>query len=317
MWSVLLCACAGPPAPVPVPEPVPDPVPEPEPVPEPRVTEVRAERVLFPDGLPQPLPCERSQQDYVRCLVALRFEGHPGEAEQALALYDELGDVAGLEREQDFEGGFRGTIHLVPALPVGAYRQHLAWVLSAQREIAAFVDGLQAPQPVRFRHRALAWRFTRSVGRATPSAYALDWEVGYNVSGSLLRSEERVRDTLFHELFHLNDQEHGLWSRRVLGEMVDALAARCAGQTDCLARYSPTSLRVKGGTFYAFQPDNGDMAHEYAAELAQRYFEEQRLAAAGQARAGGWFACGEPENARAMRALADEFFGGADLTSCP
>jgi hypothetical protein len=314
MWFVL-CACAVPPVPAPVPEPAPVPAPVPAPEPEPHVTAGQTERVLFPDGLPADLSCDRQADDYVRCLVVLRYQGHPEQA-SALALYDELGDLAGLEREQDFDGGFRGIIHLVPALPVGPYRQHLDWVLSAQRQIGTFIAEIeqQATEPVHYRHRALAWRFTRSVGRATPSAYALDWEVGYNVSGSLLRSEESVRDTIFHELFHLNDQAHGQWSRRVLGALVDGIDARCEHQTPCLTRYSPTPLKVKGGTFYAFQHDNGDMANEYAAELAQRYFQEQREAAAGKVHAGGWFACRAPENAQAMRELAEEFFGGVDLT---
>jgi hypothetical protein len=318
MLPVLLAACATPPTPAPEPVVEPTPEPAPAPPPEPHITEAQAERVLFPEGLPPGQPCE-GQGDSVRCLVALRFEGRP-EQSQALALYDELGDIAGLEKEQDFDGGFRGIIHLVPELPTGAHAHHLAWVLSAQRQIGTFIAGIEqkATQPVRYRHRALAWRFTRSVGRATPSAYALDWEIGYNVSGSLLRSEARVRDTIFHELFHLNDQAHGQWSRRVLGALVDGIDSRCHHETSCLARYSPTPLKVKGGTFYAFQHDNGDMANEYAAELAQRYFQEQQEAAAGKVHSGGWFACGAPENAQAMKALAEEFFGGVDLTGgCP
>jgi hypothetical protein len=279
----------------------------------------RIGQLLFPDGVPE--ACGDG-----RCLVERRYAGHPDEQRTALALYDEFGDVAGLEVDHAFDGGFRGTIHLVPELPVGPYRTHLGWVLAAQRDIGAFVAALvpRATHPLRYRHEALAWRFTRSVGRATPSAYAADWEVGYNVSGSLLKSAEGVRATLFHELFHLNDQDHADWSRRVLGPLVDAIDARCpqgdvVKRTACLAPYAPTPLRVKGGSYYAFQHDNGDLAHEYAAELATRYFDEQRAAAAGKGSPyGTWFACGPPEDGQAIRALADEFFGGADATPpCP
>lgn len=325
MWSSLpsILACASTPAaelPVPVEAPPAPAAPLPAPAPEPpRVRQVRAEQVLFPDGLPEQVPCEPGE-DTVRCLVALRFDGHPAEATEALALYDTFGDVVGVEEEQDFDGGFRGTIHLVPTLPVGVHRQHLTWVLAAQRDIAALVAGIEAVavHPVRYRHRAIGWRFTRSVGRATPSAYATDWEVGYNVSGSLLHSGAAVRSTIFHELFHLNDQEHGQWSRRILGPLVDSLDERCHHETPCLARYAPTSLRVKGGTFYAFQHDNGDIANEYAAELAERYFQEQRAAQQGEVHPEGWFSCKAPENRQAMTALAEEFFGGVDRTGeCP
>ncbi len=283
----------------------------------PSVSTTRALEVLFRGSVPSGSACKPGDDGaFVRCLVGERFVGHAEEATLALALFDELGDVVGTEREQDMEGGFRGTIHLVPELPVGTHKRHLAWVLSAQRSIAAFEDGLRksSDKPVRYRHRALAWRFLRSVGRTTPSAYAASWEVGYNVSGSLHSGEQAVRETIFHEVFHLNDEEHGDWSARALAPIVSSIVKRCGTKTPCLKPFAPGKTMVRGGTYYAFQPDNGEMAHEYAAELATRYFLEQSARMSGERYPDGWFKCGAKENAEAYRALADEFFGGVDRT---
>jgi hypothetical protein len=70
---------------------------------------------------------------------------------------------------------------------------------------------------------------------------------------------------------------------------------------------------VRGGTFYAFQPNNGDTVHEYGAELAVRYFKEQsEMLAAGKLTRRA-FKCGPVENGRAWQALVGEFFAGRDL----
>jgi len=210
------------------------------------------------------------------------------------------------------DGGFRGAIHLVPEVPLGPHRRHLAWVAAASRDYDDFFARLVAPAPVRYRVRPLAFRFFRSVGRTTPSAYAEGWEVSYNVSGSLHRSASAVRETLFHEIFHLNDGAHGDWSRRRLGPIFDAIVARCGIRTACLRPYAPGDTMVRGGTYYAFQPDNGDSVHEYAAELALRWYREQRAWQRGEALGGPPFKCGPEENRRAWEALVEEFFGGAD-----
>jgi hypothetical protein len=70
---------------------------------------------------------------------------------------------------------------------------------------------------------------------------------------------------------------------------------------------------VRGGTYYAFQPDNGDGVHEYAAELALRYYREQRALVRGEAPVLPPFKCGPEESARAWSLIVDEFFGGVDL----
>lgn len=50
---------------------------------------------------------------------------------------------------------------------------------------------------------------------------------------------------------------------------------------------------------------------EYAAELALRYYREQRAAFRALPKVKA-FKCGPPENARAWAMMRDEFFGGVD-----
>ena len=83
----------------------------------------------------------------------------------------------------------------------------------------------------------------------------------------------------------------------------------------CLAPFAPNDTKVRAtGTYYAFQPNNGDAVHEYAAELAVRYFKEQTEMAAHAASSRAPRSSADlPENARAWKGLVDEFFGGHDL----
>ena len=59
---------------------------------------------------------------------------------------------------------------------------------------------------------------------------------------------------------------------------------------------------------------NGDAVREYAAELALRYYRENRAAIRGETAKKPGFKCGPAENLRAWEALGVEFFGGADRT---
>jgi hypothetical protein len=170
---------------------------------------------------------------------------------------------------------------------------------------------------VRYRWRGLTYRFFRSVKRTTPSAYAVHWSVAYNVAGSLNTSAAAVRETLFHEIFHLDDEAHDDWSARALRPTFDAIVKRCGTKVACLGPYAPNDTLVRGGTYYAFQPNNGDAVHEYAAELALRYYRENRAAMRGEPLQRAPFKCGPVENRHAWEAIRDEFFGGADRTpSC-
>jgi hypothetical protein len=273
---------------------------------EPQIEPAAAARLLYGGAV---APCEA-----VDCMIAARYSDDPKAAELALALYTGAGDIAGVGDDELMDGGYRGKIHLVPQLPVHRYRTHLAWVIAATKRIDAFFTSPErfAQATPAYRWRALAFRFVRSVGKRTPSAVAGAWTILYNVEGSLLTSEAGVLDTLFHELFHLNDEDHGDWSAKVLGADYAAIVKRCGTSTRCLAPFAPGDTMVRGGTYYAFQPNNGVGAREYAAELAVRYFSEQSEFTAQGKLARKPFKCGPPENARAWQALVDEFFAGRD-----
>ncbi|HEU4733738.1 MAG TPA: hypothetical protein VFT22_37860 [Kofleriaceae bacterium] len=254
--------------------------------------------------------------DGVECLIERAYRTDRKAGELALALWAESGDLAGVGPDEVMDGGYRGRIHLVPQLPVGGYRRHLAWVAGATRAIDAFFTELFTGQGApSYRWRGLAFRFVRSVGKRTPSAYATGWAIEYNVEGSLHTSAAGVLETVFHELFHSNDEDHGDWSARHLQADYDAILARCGSRpkVSCLAPYAPNDTMVRGGTYYAFQQNNGDAVHEYAAELAVRYFKEQREMLADGKLSRRAFKCGPAVNARAWTALVDEFFGGRDL----
>ena len=247
-----------------------------------------------------------------RTAVAARFASDPEAARLALDLFDATGDEVDVLSPQRIDGGYRGTIQLVPALPVGADRKHLAWVAGALHDFDEFFAaiGRRGGTP-HYRWRSLTVRFYRSVGNTTPNAFASDWTVSYNVNGSIDTSADRVRETLFHEIFHLDDADHDDWSPRRLTATKDAIERKCGTRTACLAPYAPTSTIVRRGTYYAFQPGND--VHEYAAEVALRWYEEQRAIVRGERPVHPAFKCGPDENRRAWEAVADEFFGGVDL----
>jgi len=242
--------------------------------------------------------------------------------------------MAGVEVGHTMDGGYRGKIRIEPAVPVGENRHHLEWVAAAIGDIDTFFgelekfrtrrDGIDAgatvtgrsvlytarsPKPKPYRFEPITIRFMRSVGVRTPAAYAQDWEVAYNFNGSLNVSADSVRETMFHEIFHLNDAAHGAWSPSALGDVFDFIAKKCGTNTACLAPYTPGETMVRGGTYYSFQPGNG--VGEYAAELASRYYLEQRAALRGLPKPKA-FKCGPPENARAWALMRDEFFAGVD-----
>jgi hypothetical protein len=289
-----------------------------------RIAAAAAEGTLFlgtPGGSPAVHPCRQNadEDERIRCLLRARYEGDAEATAAALDLFATSASIPGLEPEQEMDGGFRGRIHLVPELPVGQYRKHLGWITATSHDFAGFFAGLAhaAKQAMRYRFRAIAFHFFRSVKRTTPSAYAQDWGIAYNVSGSLNTSESAVRETLFHEIFHVNDQDHGDWSPKALGAIFDAIVQKCGTRVACLSPYAPGDTQVRGGTYYAFQPDNGQAVHEYAAELAARYYRENRAVLRGESLGRAPFKCGPDENRRAWEAIVQEFFGGADRTgSC-
>lgn len=260
----------------------------------------------------------------IECMLGVRYAKDKQAKKIALELYRRTGSVSGSLPEQDFDGDYRGMLHFVPRLPVGANRKHLEWLGTSLLEIDAFFQDVQkmTGKTLDYRWGQLELRFFESVKRKTPSAIAWEWSVAYNVSGSLFTSQARVRETMFHEIFHLNDADHDLWAPRALTSIYDTIVAKCGMDTACLAPYAPDSIivRKKGGTYYAFMPDNG--VREYAADLGKRWYIEhvaaldrlkkkKKKATAARVKP---FKCATPENARAWQLIVDEFFGGIDLT---
>ncbi len=292
------------------------PAPTPNPV---GITAAEAEAILFQGG-PAPATCAAPDERIViRCLIEKRFEGQASAQNLALSMWEGSGNVAGIEREYVMDGGFRGTIQIVPELPVRRHERHLMWVAASSTDFEVFFDRLKTrtDKPIHYRHRSIRYKFLRSVNRKTPSAYASDWSIGYNVSGSLHVSVDAVRETLFHEIFHLNDEDHASgtmnWSAKNLGAIHESILQKCGTRIACLTPYAPTETVVRGGTYYAFQPNNGQAVHEYGADLATRYYREQRAMIRGEKLKGRPWKCGPKENAQAWKLMVDEFFGGVDL----
>lgn len=255
--------------------------------------------------------------DDIPCLIEHGYATDAEARRLALALFESTGDVAGVGEEEQMDGGFRGAIHLVPQLPSNAYRKHLLWVSRGAAAVDRFFEGVFAGQPKPdYRWRALEFRFVRSLVKHRPSAYANDWTITYNVEGSLNLNEKAVRETLFHEIYHLNDDAHGDWSAQHLNKDYRTILEKCGTHPTlgCLAPYAPNDTTVVGGTYYAFQQNNGNTVHEYAAELAVRYFKEQSEMLAKGKLSRRAFKCGPSENARAWNSLIGEFFAGRDLT---
>jgi hypothetical protein len=246
-----------------------------------------------------------------KAVLADRFASDAAAAELALRLFDATGDDVDVLEAERFDGGYRGVISLVPALPVGKQRPHLAWVAGAMRDFDEFFAAVAKHSAPHYRWHDLKLRFFRSVGNTTPNAFASNWSIAYNVNGSIDTSADRVRETLFHEIFHLNDADHGDWSPAHLTATQDAIERRCGTRTACLTPYAPTSTIVRRGTYYAFQPGND--VHEYAAEVALRWYQEERKAVRGEPLMHPAFKCGPEENRRAWATVVEEFFGGVDL----
>lgn len=282
------------------------------------IDESMARVILFgADGGP-PESAERcatgTRQQQIDCLLSVRFGADAKAARVARDLYSATGAVAGLLPAQDFDGEYRGKLKLVPHLPVHGDRQHLQWLADALKDIDGFFTALQGRGTLAYHWTDFDVRFFRSVKRRTPSAVAQGWRISYNVSGSLFTTPARVRETLFHEIFHLNDDEAGgRWSQRALDDIYRRIVVTCGVHNlKCLEPYAPDPLlvRVKGGTYYAFMPDNG--VTEYAADLAKRYYVEQRAVLRGESVARP-FKCRTRENAEAWQLLVDKWFGGVDL----
>jgi hypothetical protein len=136
--------------------------------PPPAIAPDDAEKALFPSaGAESPAAsCSKGDTDTnrVRCMIARRYPTDADARALALDLYRDTGDVAGVESEQTFDGGFRGTIHIVPEPPVGPHRKHLEWVAGAMRDFDELFDKARASRA----SPALSYRWRAPV--ALPSS---------------------------------------------------------------------------------------------------------------------------------------------------
>jgi hypothetical protein len=277
-----------------------------------------AERVLFlathlrTTDLREACPVALDEVPRIRCLISLRYADEDESKKLALALYEETGSLAGLLPEETNQDGKGKKVQLKPARPIGRNKEHLQWIVDAMREYARFFHELSKRQtkPIVMQDRPLDFRFFYTEDGGTPSAFAVGRNIGYNLRGTVNVHDEAVRDTLFHEIFHLNDVWQNNFSARLLAPIEARIVAICKGNLKCLAPYAPTDTTMNGKP-YAFI--DGGQGKEYAAELALRYFREQRLMIDGKPLPIPAFKCGPPENKEAMALLVDAFFGGVDL----
>lgn len=259
-------------------------------------------------------PADRSPREHAECLLRLRFADDPEALDLATTLYARTNTLVGVAARTSIEG-YRGSyVELHPALPIGEQRHHLEWLHRSLGTFDWFVASLaeRAPRPLAFRPRPKGFAFFQTAEPSYPSAYCVDGVIAYNVQGLLHADSRDMHETLFHELFHINDAAHGAWSTRTLGPTFDAIVERCDDDHACLATFAPHDSVVPDGTFYAFDARTRDV-REYAAELALRYFLEHEAILTGAPPLLP-FKCRAEENLGAWTQLVDTFFGGADLT---
>lgn len=274
-----------------------------------------AERVLFlathlrTTELRQACPESMKRAPRIRCLIELRYADVPASKELALTLYSETGSLAGLLPEEWSDDGRGSKIHLTPARPIGDNREHLRWILDAFRDYAKFEADLAKTAPIAFQDRPVHFRFFVTDKGGNPSAFAVSRNIGYNLYGSVNVSDSTVRDTLFHEIFHLNDSRLGDWSAGALGPILQGILAKCGGRSACLAPYAPTDTMIQG-SYYAFVKQSG--AREYAAEVGLRFYREHRYVREGKPLPLAPFKCGPAENREAWNLVRDRLFGGVD-----
>lgn len=255
-------------------------------------------------------------REHADCLMRLRLSSDPEALELARSLYTKTNALVGVDASGSIDGYGGQDVPLYPALPIGEHRHHLAWLRRSLVAFEAFIVALapHAPRPVKFQPRPRGFVFYQTAERSFPSAYCSGAVIGYNVRGPLNSNWRDMHETLFHELFHVNDEEG--WTSSALGALFDSIVERCGDQHECLAPFSPHTTIVPGGTYYAFDRRTRDV-REYGAELALRYFLEHEAILASEPPVLPSFKCLTEENRLAWERLADALFGGANLTpSC-
>ncbi len=251
---------------------------------------------------------------HVECLLAFRLGEDPEALALARALWADRRTVVGIDPRASIDGYGGAPVDLVPALPVGEDRRHLTWIRQSLDRVETFLAAIEqrSTAPVSFRAQPRVFRFFRTRQPSYPSAYGAQGVVGYNLAGPLFTDPDSTHETLFHELFHLEDERHGSWSIRTLTPVFTRIVELCGDDHDCLTPYAPHDTRVPGGTYYPFDARTRDV-REYAAELALRYYREHEVYLSGAAPETTPFKCATDANRIAWTHLADTFFGGVDL----
>lgn len=262
------------------------------------------------------LPLKR----YSECLIDLRYGADPEARRLARDVYEVTHVLPAVTSVGTMIEGYRGEIvELVPALPIGeSYRHHLVWVRASLEQVSAFLQWIAghavgASRDVAFESRPTAFVFFRTPTPTYPSAFVLDGNIGYNLEGPLHTNAREMHETLFHELFHLNDAKHGVWSEGTLTPIFESIVERCGGDDSCLQPFAPHHSMVPNGTYYPFDERTRDV-REYAAEIALRYYLEHEAIHESREPLAPW-KCAADENQSAWDAVVDEFFGGVDLTA--
>jgi len=259
-------------------------------------------------------PSTLPPKDHAECLIEFRF-AHDAEAlDLARALYAKTGVLPGVDTSKSQSTYAGENVTTKPALPLGDDRQHLAWIIASFERYDEVFSALaaQAPAPIDFSLRPDAFVFFRTETRTYPSAWGQGGVVGYNLDGPLHTSERDVLETLFHELFHLNDERRGGWSASALGDVFEGIIRRCGADDECLGGFAPYDTRVPDGTYYPFDERTRDV-REYGAELALRWYLEHEAMLKGSPLEPP-FKCGPDENHVVWERITNDFFGGLDLT---
>jgi hypothetical protein len=107
----------------------------------PPLTRAQAVDILFLAETP-PVGCDSgTAREQISCLIAARYVKDAAAARVAGSLYEKTGTVLGQLAEQDFDGGYRGKLHLVPRLGMASHRKHLEFAANALLDGAAWAEG--------------------------------------------------------------------------------------------------------------------------------------------------------------------------------
>ena len=105
---------------------------------------VVVQALLFGDA---EAPDCRTDPDPIACMIDARFAKDAKAQTIARERYKTSGDLAALGVDEFMDGGFRGKIHLVPELPIGAYRKHLEWIAATAATFETFYVPSNAGRP--------------------------------------------------------------------------------------------------------------------------------------------------------------------------